>query len=138
MPLTGELTLYTWPDEITPVGTAQPGTAGYWSDLAAGEYLVVFASDQLCNSVDTVITVESTTGISTSDGASEALRLWPVPATDVLHWSNGALANVWVTDLQGRVLITERNVTHLNLSALAPGSYVLRMEDGRQQPFVKR
>lgn len=138
MPLTGELTLYTWPDEVTPVGPAQPGTQGSWVDLAAGEYLLVFASDQLCSPVDTVITVESITGISAADVRSATLRLWPVPTTDILHWSSGALANVWVTDLQGRVLITAHNVSQLDLSALVAGSYLLRMEDGRQQSFVKR
>ena len=138
MPLTGDLALYTWPDEVAPVGDWQPGTTGYWGDLAPGEYLVVFFSDQLCSPVDTVITVEATTGISTTEGGSAALRLWPVPATDVLHWSGGAKASVMLMDLQGRVLRTERNVSHLNVSDLAPGSYVLRFEDGRQGSFVKR
>lgn len=138
MPLTGELTLYTWPDEVTPVGPAQPGTTGYWDGLAPGDYLLVFASDLLCSPVDTVITVESTTGMANALGGSAALRLWPVPATDVLHWSGGAQASVWLMDLQGRVLRTERNVSHLNISDLAPGSYVLRFEDGRQGSFVKR
>ena len=138
MPLTGELTLYTWPDEVMPVGPAQPGTTGYWDGLAPGDYLLVFASDLLCSPVDTVITVESTTGMANAAGGSAALRLWPVPATDVLHWSGGAQASVWLMDLQGRVLRTERNVSHLNIPDLAPGSYVLRFEDGRQGSFVKR
>lgn len=138
MPLTGDLALYTWPDEVSPVGDWQPGTTGNWGDLAAGEYLVVFFSDQLCSPVDTVITVESTTGMANAAGGSAALRLWPVPATDVLHWSGGEQASVWLMDLQGRVLRTERNASRLNISDLAPGSYVLRFEDGRQGSFVKR
>jgi hypothetical protein len=139
MPLTGALTLYTWPDDVSPIGDAQSGTSGYWEGLAPGQYWLQFVPDVLCNAIDTVITIDAFTDSEEIQGERySSIRIWPVPTTDVLHWSSGALANVWVTDLQGRVLISERNVTHLNVSALAPGSYVLRMEDGRQQPFVKR
>jgi hypothetical protein len=138
MPLTGELNLYPLPDAWPAVGPAQPGTTGYWDGLAPGEYQVVFTSDLLCSPVDTVITVESATGMANASVSSSALRLWPVPTTDVLHWSGDVPASIRIMDLQGRVLRSERNVTQLNVSDLAPGSYVLRFDDGRQGSFVKR
>ena len=139
LPLTGTLTLYTWPDEVTPVSSPQQGTTGYWDGLAPGEYLLMFTPDVLGNSVDTVITIDSFTGVEgVRYDRTADLRVWPVPATDVLHWSGGTQATVWVTDLQGRVVQSARNALQLDVSGLAPGAYQLHFEDGHRQPFVKR
>ena len=138
MPLSGGLMLYTWPDEVAPVGPPQPGTTATWTDLAPGDYLVVFTPDVLCNSVDTVITVGSLTGVDDREGTLSERRVWPVPATDVLHWSDSTRTSVMVTDLQGRTLLAADNVAQLDVSDLAAGSYVLRFDDGLQRSFVKR
>lgn len=139
MPLSGNLTLYTWPDEIAPVGSPQQGSSGYWEGLAPGLYWLVFTPDVLCNSVDTVITIDAFTGVEGVQGnGSSALRIWPVPATDLLFWSGGVQTLVRVTDLQGRMVHSARNAVQLDVSSLAPGAYQVHFGDGRRMPFVKR
>lgn len=137
MPLSGGLMLYTWPDEVAPVGPPQPGTTATWTDLAPGDYLVVFTPDVLCNSVDTVITVGSFTGVDDREGTVSERRVWPVPATDVLFWSGGALEHVWVTDLQGRTVLEGKRTSHLDIAGLVPGSYLVHFGDGGRRSFVK-
>ncbi|MBK9515032.1 MAG: T9SS type A sorting domain-containing protein [Flavobacteriales bacterium] len=137
LPLTGALALFTWPDNVEPVGPTIPGTSGTWQGLAAGEYLLTFTPDLLCSAADSIITIGYFTGVDDLTADPTDRRVWPVPATDVLFWSGGVQERVWVTDLQGRIVLEGNRTSQLDIAGLVPGSYLVHFDDGGRRSFVK-
>ncbi len=138
LPLTGTFSLYAMPD-FDPVGDPFQGTDAFWDGLPAGEYIVVFGPDVLCNPVEQTVVVDQSTALPPMQGGTaEAPLLWPVPAQDELRWSGTPRAQVRVTDLLGRELLWTRNADRIDVSSLAHGSYLLYLDDARPQVFLKQ
>lgn len=80
-----------------------------------------------------------TTGIKDWDKTA-ALRLFPNPASGMVHIqaSNMQAADIAVTDMTGRTVLAKESVKLgnqpyiLDISALAPGNYFIKMQDGEQ------
>ena len=76
--------------------------------------------------------------------SSNTITLYPVPAKDVL-WLSGSAANqtgktALLMDVQGRVLQNIRISQwpqRINVSALAPGTYLIKVEGTESMPFIK-
>ncbi len=78
--------------------------------------------------------VETDLTTALSEEVSEmTVRLWPNPANDRLTISGNSADRIAVIDLQGRTVLTHTSNNapqlDLNISALAPGSYLLRSLD---------
>ncbi len=61
-----------------------------------------------------------------------SITLFPDPAHDDIHWSDGSNADVEVIDAQGQRVINTRTAAGragLDLTRLHPGTYLLRMRD---------
>lgn len=70
-------------------------------------------------------------------GAMAPLRGWPVPVTgDVLYLSE--VVSATVHDAMGRQVAELSRAQQLPLSGMAPGTYVLRTNDGRVLRFMKQ
>ncbi|HEX2617987.1 MAG TPA: T9SS type A sorting domain-containing protein, partial [Flavobacteriales bacterium] len=92
-----------------------------------------------------VAITDLTTGIDDLEGSTEALSVWPNPATDrltiALPSTNARTAEV--LDASGRVVLTSPvRVTNntLDVSALSSGAYTVRLTGGegvRTARFVK-
>ncbi|MCB0780890.1 MAG: T9SS type A sorting domain-containing protein, partial [Flavobacteriales bacterium] len=76
------------------------------------------------------------------------LEVWPVPVHDVLFLrcpsTLGPDARLQVLDVQGRLVHGERigpmptgGTVQLNIDDLAPGTYLLRVEDARQAVLLQ-
>jgi Secretion system C-terminal sorting domain len=80
-----------------------------------------------------------TTGIKDWDKTT-ALRLFPNPASGMVHIqaANMRAADIAVTDMTGRTVLAKESVKlgnqpyTLDISALAPGNYFIKMQDGEQ------
>lgn len=137
-PFTGTFSLFEYPDHI-PIGTDQVGTSAIWEGLPAGQYDVHFMPDSLCNGSDTVVTIELITGIE--EDRAIPLRVWPQPATDLLHWSSTGSGTVNVHDVQGRLVLEGPDNGQLDISAIPAGLYQLQFLDGariRWARFLKK
>lgn len=113
---------------------------------APGTYTVCITLEGICEEAIACqdITV-ATTGIE-EPGARQALRLWPVPAFDLLHIAcEERIEQYDVVDASGRIVLEgslqgeERST--VDVAALSPGLYVLRVRTASgpfQQRWTKR
>lgn len=136
MPLLGTFVLYAEPGMVQ-VGDPQFGGSALWEQLPAGDYELSFIADVLCDCVQLFLTVDQSVGLSDA-GAEGALRLWPVPAVDALHLSRPSRGPVRITDAQGRVVLESGPTASIDVSALAPGAYLLQAGDAAPLRFIKR
>lgn len=132
-PLEGTFRLWSLPG-YEQVGDEQTGTSAYWDGLPPGDYEVLFIPDLLCDPVLTPVTVDLISGIGMNAG--DNLRTWPQPAHNVLHWT-GTANTAGITDLHGRLLLQARNTDRMDVAALAPGIYLLKVEGRSAMRFVK-
>lgn len=71
------------------------------------------------------------------DGISElnqtlALKLWPNPVNDLLQIDSESSANITISDMSGRVVLTtfiEEGVSVISTTTLAPGIYLVQLRD---------
>ncbi|MCB9169764.1 MAG: T9SS type A sorting domain-containing protein [Flavobacteriales bacterium] len=135
-PVTGLLGLFTWPDQVQ-AGAPQLGSSAGWSNLAPGDYQILFAPDSLCNLVDTIVTIDAATAIGdASAAASDHLLVWPQPLRDVLYWSGERKGEVRVIDMNGRVVRSGPDLGWSDVSDLPAGMYELDLGDRRAR-FAK-
>ena len=135
----GDALAYTFTNTSTGGGTASWNIAGtpYSGDVvehafpAPGTYQVcltiqgVCASDTQCEGI-----AVATVGLD-EEPTSNGLRLWPLPANDLLHLSSEQpLRAVEVLDAAGRVVLRQgldqRQQVELDLTELPAGVFVLR------------
>ncbi len=66
------------------------------------------------------------------------VAVYPNPATDVLHIQGGVDLNYEITDYIGRTLLAGPVIDHkVNITALRPGQYVLKLTNGQKSAIVK-
>lgn len=100
---------------------------------APGNYNVVVTEGPGCVSAPSATVQVITTAVGTN--TSEDLRIAPNPATDVLRItrSQSTAADITVYDTQGRTVLRDRLIDtthHLDVRALKPGIYVIRINTG--------
>lgn len=72
---------------------------------------------------------------SMSHGSNNALRAWPVPATDILQLDHVVTATVH--DMAGHLVGRVARTNVLDISSLPTGAYLLRTERGEVLRFVR-
>lgn len=81
--------------------------------------------------------------LSSKDFASNTISTYPNPAKDVLNINAGSLEvlSAQVVDLNGRVVLSTKGTSTLNVSALSQGAYLLTVvtsEGASTQKFIKK
>ena len=122
-------------DAVWPLNNLEPETTYYlrvWNGggADAGTFAVCIETD-LTTATEEVV-------------QSSGILLWPNPANDRLNISGSTAERIAVIDLQGRTVLTHANngaaLVDLNISSLAPGSYIVRSLDtngGTLGRFIK-
>ena len=66
------------------------------------------------------------------------IAVYPNPATDILHVQGGDHLKYEITDYVGRKLLVGPVIDDkVNVTALRPGQYVLKLTDGQKSAIVK-
>ena len=106
--------------------------------VAAGTYYVT-QTDGECESEPTTVVIETVLGTADFDAAS--FRYYPNPVTNYLTLEyDGEMTAVTVFDLQGKKVIEtndENEMKHLDMSALAMGSYIVKVVAGGHTENVR-
>jgi hypothetical protein len=128
------------------------GTAGFAAAPATATLQVTKAgykpnNQSVAVNADLNITIkmqmQSNIGVDEVDPAI-AVKLWPNPATDYINVSAGKPYLLSIYSPEGRLLkqLQMRSLTEtLNISALKPGIYLMKFDDGKQSfgaKFMKR
>lgn len=127
-----------------PVGEVVEGGAAMWTDLAPGEYLVVFVPDELCQTRSNVVTVSGATSVG--DRMIGDVDLYPRVADDFIAlptFDGKGSVNVRVLDMNGRSVLHLTNMppSRIPVSALVPGAYVVMAASGEEvlhARFIRR
>ncbi|MFN3876132.1 MAG: hypothetical protein ACK4L7_09510, partial [Flavobacteriales bacterium] len=111
------------PNELmTPFGA--PGVANHWP----GPIAIAVMQD---------IGWTLMPGAGLAERGPERCLPWPNPASDILHVSCSEGGNAMAFDAVGRAMPLPRMVDALDVSGLAPGSYLLRWERAAPMRFMK-
>ncbi len=126
-----------------PGDIQSPSDTIYTSDPTAAYDDLTIETDRFTNHPFTITLPRVVNNAMRVDKAQQTTRLvsvYPNPARDMIYiiQNEPAPAQLWLTDLHGRILITQGlslPKTGLNISKLTAGSYliIVKTSDGRQQ-----
>ncbi len=128
--VTGSYTSYQWlkNGEIIPDATESTYTVTENAD-----YQVIVTNEDGCTDTSNVYKIDNYTGIDDVDGIAGAIRIFPNPATDMVHISSSVPVVVTLTNIEGKVLQKVSGAHTLSLSGLANGMYLLVITDSNQR-----
>ncbi len=151
----GGFVVYNISDPINPVFVTyhnhrfftQPETTAAAGDLGPEDLLFIPAATSptgnplllSSNEVSGTVSVFAVSGImgAEQNDSSKGFAVYPNPSSDVIQVE--FTGNYTVTDLNGRVLMSVKSSSNLNIAHLSSGIYLLRNDDnGKVSQFVRR
>lgn len=90
------------------------------------------------NYIDVVVTMPITTSVEPQK--SDDIKVYPSPATDFIHIANatGNPIDIQLYDLRGKLVLSDQNISKLDVSHLPSGVYMLKVSDGRNALLTER
>lgn len=119
---TGTFSTYQWFRNGTAIAGA---TSSILFSPTGGDYTVVVTDITGCADTSAVYAV-TPTGIS-GPVAAGSIRIYPNPASSILHIAAPAVVNVVVFAPDGRVVVRENGKSDIDVSALVPGYYIIQV-----------
>ncbi len=99
--------------------------------ITTGFYSVKVADNNNCNATSTPIfvnVVTNTTGINPVI-AGDLIKIYPNPASAVLHVSSPVKVNLTLSGVDGRTIMQQNDAADVNISSLASGIYFIKVCD---------
>jgi len=97
--------------------------------------VVVFVQDDVTKEILQSNTFNIPLYQGVENNVANDVKVYPNPASDIVHIANAANSNIVVCDVLGKVVISESNIAsdfNLNVSALPKGNYVVKIINGNQ------
>ncbi len=91
-----------------------------------GSYRVLVTDTNGCQGYSTAIEIKA---VSVAQVSKDDIRIFPNPATSVLHIESPVAVRATITSVEGKVLISEVNAHDLNIKDLPNGLYLLMLYD---------
>ena len=132
--LSGSFALFQHPDGH-PNGEPQNGMNAIWTNVASGEYTILFTPDLVAPPIGVQVSIGGATSML-EEIDQEELFIWPNPAEDFVDLSR-VCEKIHVMDPLGRILITANNTSRIETRNLAGGHYIIMIGDGRRMSFIK-
>ena len=121
---TGSFVTYQW----FLNGVLIPGeTTSLIHETSGGDYTVVVTDANGCSDTSAVYTLIST-GINNSATAQD-INIYPNPATSILHIDASVKVNVSILSIDGKLLITQKDASNIDVHDLANGMYMIMIYD---------
>jgi len=119
---TGTFSTYQWFRNGIAIAGA---TSGIYFSPTGGDYTVVVTDITGCADTSAVFTV-TPTGIN-GPVAAGAVRIYPNPASSILHVEAGTRVNVAIFAPDGRLVLRENGKSDIDVSNLAAGAYIIQV-----------
>jgi len=120
---TGSYTTYQWYLNGSAISGA---TTADYTAMQDGTYTVTVTDANGCTATSTDYTV-SDLGVSNISVQGVDVKLYPNPASSVVHIDAPVTVNATIFDLQGKKVLQQDGVTSINISELANGVYILQL-----------
>lgn len=119
-----------------PIGDPiEQTSSGTWNDLPAGQYMIIFTPELLCQSAIVMVDLSGPMEIDEATD-KESLVLSPVPATNYLGWNMKGSYQVSIIDAQGRRTDHGTVANGIDIFDLANGIYTLEL--ARNTTLIRR
>ena len=110
-------------------GTAIPGAnSNTYTMTQNGTYSVVVTNPNTCSRSSALLNV-GTTGISTTIGNNDKIRIFPNPTRSVVYIEYHTMVDISIQDITGRTLIIEKDTKLVDMSGLSSGMYMIYVRD---------
>ncbi len=118
-------------------GVLIPGATGATYNPAGqtGAYTVKATDSAGCRNTSAVFNYNPT-AIKDPTGIAGHIKVYPSPATNVIHISAPVKVNAVLLRVDGGVLLMEKEATKIDISHLAEGLYILQLRDNDNN-FIK-
>jgi hypothetical protein len=122
---TSSFLTYQWFLNWVPIPGA---TTSLIHETANGVYHVVVTDVNGCTDTSGQYSVVVVSGVNTVINAGD-IKIYPNPATSVLHIDAPVKVNVSILSVDGKVLIEQKDASDINISSLANGMYMIMVYD---------
>jgi len=122
----------TWSSGNSSVATVSGGGV---TGVAVGTATISYSVSNSCgtrsatHTVTVVPTDECNTMVNNAANGINGIRVYPNPASDILNIEAPVKVNVSVLGMDGKVLITQHDVTNIDISRLANALYMIMIYD---------
>jgi len=104
-------------------------TSSILDETGGGAYTVVVTDAGGCSDTSLAYTVGGpSTGVN-NQNAAQQIKVYPNPATAVVHIDAPVKVNISVLSIDGKVLIDQKAATDIDVSQLADGMYLIMIYD---------
>lgn len=94
-----------------------------------GNYTVFVTDENGCSDTSSIYIVNNVTAIRDINGIADKIRIYPVPATDLVYINSPVAVNVSLSGIEGKVIRSVKEAKQLSLAGLAEGIYLLHITD---------
>ncbi|NDC40010.1 MAG: T9SS C-terminal target domain-containing protein, partial [Chitinophagia bacterium] len=127
---TGSFVTYQWLYN----GVAVPGANGsVLTSLGAGYYNVIVTDINGCTDTSLAFIDSVTTGVGQVNMGDATVRIFPNPASSVIHIEANTKVNIAIVSADGKLLIRKDEATTVDVSELAAGMYIINVYDSNNR-----
>jgi len=117
---------YQWYDAGLPItGATTFSVAG----LTPGNYSVFVTDSFGCQVMSSIFPLTTAMGVGQVAVPASSVHIYPNPASGVVNIDAPVKVNVWVSAMDGRVLMQQENATSVDVSGLSTGVYMISLYD---------
>ncbi len=124
--VTGKYATYQWILNGIAIDAA---TDSVYTVKENGNYQVMVTNENGCSDTSYTYTVANYTGIENVSVLSDQIHIYPNPATDVVYIQSPVKTNIRITDIAGKVIKDQNDVTSVFIGELTGGVYFLNITD---------
>ncbi len=126
---TGTFVSYQWYRGGTAASDMILGAVGNsYAANQSGDYYAFVTDAHGCSQFSPVHTV-GTTGVVQMGNGNTDIKIYPNPATSVVYIESAVKVKVRISGIEGKLLIEENAVNHVDISKLANGVYMISIYD---------
>lgn len=125
---TGAYASYQWNLNANPIAAAANQS---YTAVQNGSYTVTVTDTNGCSATSTIPFLISDLGVAGNYYNSSDVKIFPNPASTVLHVETLQKVNINIQSIDGKVLIEKDNVKNIDVSGLSNGIYMIKITDGQ-------
>jgi hypothetical protein len=122
---TGSFSAYQW--YLNNYAISGANSQNYTA-TQTGSYMVFVSDNNYCSAFSAAYDV-SDLAVGSVISSGETIRIYPNPATSVIHIESSQAVNVVISSVEGKTMINAQHAKDIDINELAAGVYMTRVYD---------